>query len=63
MNARDIISEIDRHDGIIPATPETVGVLVAEIKRLRSLIGSKNGVTELRESADARRLRYGFTNE
>jgi hypothetical protein len=33
----DIVSEIDRPDGVLPVTIETVGGLVAEVKRLRAL--------------------------
>ena len=31
----DVLAEIDRLDGIIPVTPESVGVLVDEIRRPR----------------------------
>ena len=36
----DVLAEIDRPDGIIPATPKSVGALVGEIRRLRAALGA-----------------------
>ncbi len=60
----DILAEIDKPDGVIPVTSESVAVLVAEIQRLRVIIASNtdtpSDIEELRAQANARRLRYGF---
>jgi hypothetical protein len=32
----DILAEIDRQDGIIECTPQNVGALIAEVRRLRA---------------------------
>lgn len=36
----DVLAEIDRPDGIIPVTPESVGALVGEIRLLRAALGA-----------------------
>jgi len=64
MIEQDILAEIDRPDGVVPVTSETVAVLVAEIKRLRVIIAGNTNtpsdIEELQAQANARRVRYGF---